>query len=100
RIVQEALSNVRKHAGASSVTVRLAADDGSLVLDVVDDGRGFDPEATVRTGWPRLGLQTMRERAESVGGTFALDAAPGGGTRLRVRVPIEKKEAVGAGAAR
>lgn len=100
RIVQEALSNVRKHADASSAAVRLTTDNGTLTVEVVDDGRGFDPEATAPTGWPRLGLQTMRERAESVGGTFTLDAVPGGGTRLRVRVPIEEQEDLGARAAR
>ena len=100
RIVQEALSNVRKHAAASSVVVRLAANEGALVVEVVDDGRGFDQAATAPRGWPRLGLQTMRERAESIGGTFALDAVPGGGTHLLVRVPVEEKELADAGAAR
>ncbi len=100
RITQEALSNVRKHSDARNVAVRVAAHDGMLVLEVADDGRGFDPQATAPTGWPRLGLQTMRERAEAVGGTFALDATPGAGTRLHVRVPIHEKEPAHASPAR
>jgi signal transduction histidine kinase len=66
---------------------------------VLDDGRGFDQAATAPRGWPRLGLQTMRERAESIG-HLALDAAPGSGTHLLVRVPVEEKELASAGAAR
>jgi nitrate/nitrite-specific signal transduction histidine kinase len=63
RIVQEALSNVRKHAGASRVEVSVEADEDEIAVEIVDDGHGFDPLLPDRTGWPRLGLQTMRERA-------------------------------------
>lgn len=100
RIVQEALSNARKHAGAGAVTVRIGIGDRELVLEVSDDGRGFDPGANAPTGWPRLGLQTMRERAEAIGGSFELVAWPSQGTRLCVRVPIEGEEPARAGAAR
>ncbi len=89
RIVQEALGNVRRHAQATRVKVSLEVRDHRLVLDVVDDGRGFDLDQPVRTGWPHFGLQTMRERAQAIGGTFELRSRPGSGTRVAVRVPLE-----------
>jgi signal transduction histidine kinase len=82
RAAQEALANVRRHAGARSVVVRLARDDGAAELEVTDDGRGL-PAGRAEG----FGLSGMRERVASVGGT--LDVGPGraGGTTLRVRVP-------------
>jgi two-component system nitrate/nitrite sensor histidine kinase NarX len=101
RIVQEALANVRKHAQTGHVAVRLQADGDVLALEVADDGRGFVLEQPRRTGWPHFGLQTMRERAEAIGGAFELDSAPGAGTRVRVRVPAtQTREIEHAGAAR
>ena len=98
RIVQEALSNVRKHAGASRVEVIVEADEEAVGVEIVDDGHGFDPLLLDRTGWPRLGLQAMRERAQAIGGAFDVVSAPGKGTSVTVRVPVSrKKEAVGAG---
>ncbi|MBI4498324.1 MAG: GAF domain-containing protein [Chloroflexi bacterium] len=87
RIIQEALSNVRKHAGATRATVRLVVANG-LHVSVADDGSGFDLSARFSTGWPRFGLQTMRERAEAVGGHFAVESAPGQGTRVIVTLPV------------
>lgn len=88
RIVQEALSNVRKHAGATRATVTVERDgDGRLRVEVADDGGGFDPAAPARPGAPRFGLLMMRERAESVGGRLEIDTAPGAGARLRLEVP-------------
>lgn len=96
RIVQEALSNIRKHAGAEHVDVRLGSDgDGCLRLEVHDDGRGFDLTALPRKGSPRFGLLMMRERAESVGGRLEIDSAPGAGTRLGVEVPQRLDHGVG-----
>jgi signal transduction histidine kinase len=101
RIVQEALSNVRKHAGASHVEVIVEASEEEVGVEIVDDGRGFDRLLLDRTGWPRLGLQTMRERAQAVGGAFELVSTPGAGTRVAVHVPLTKaREAVGASAPR
>ncbi len=88
RIVQEALSNVRKHAAATRAWVRLARDDGVLRISVRDDGRGFDPSRVQRGAWPRFGLQTMRERAEAIGGTFAVRSRVGSGTEVEVRLPL------------
>ena len=89
RIVQEALTNVRKHADATTATVSLAVRDGALELEVVDDGRGFELDQPSRTGWPRFGLQTMRERAQAIGGTFEFASQLGVGTRIAVGVPLE-----------
>jgi signal transduction histidine kinase len=87
RIVQEALANVRKHAHARHATVQLTTRNGAVQLSIVDDGRGFDPTQLDREGWPRFGLQTMRERAEGIGGTFAIESHAEVGTRVMISVP-------------
>jgi signal transduction histidine kinase len=100
RIVQEALSNIRKHARAASASVRLSADGDGLTVEVSDDGRGFDPMDSEPTGWPRFGLRTMRERAQAIGGRFDLDSRPAQGTRVVVHVPlVQSQEAAHARAA-
>ena len=100
RIVQEALSNVRKHADATHVEVIVETDGESVRVEIVDDGDGFDPALPDRTGWPRLGLQTMRERAQAIGGAFEVLSSAGKGTRVTVRVPTANtREAVRAGTA-
>lgn len=85
-IAQEALNNALKHAAAKSVTVRLNADGDLVTLDVVDDGRGFDPEAMEDTSG--LGLTSMRERAQSLGGSLTIQSVPGGGTRVRFTLDL------------
>lgn len=87
RIVQESLANVRKHAQAKLVDVSLQQGDGKIVASVQDDGLGFNPELLGRAEFPRFGLATMRERAESIGGTVRLDSSPGQGTRVTVELP-------------
>ena len=87
RIVQEAVTNVRKHAAASSVTVLLAPRDGGTLLRVVDDGRGFDSLNGVVSRPGHLGLSAMREQAEMARGRFQLRSRPGGGTTIEVWVP-------------
>lgn len=87
RIAQEALSNVRKHADARSVRVRCTVEEGDLILTVADDGRGFDPSSANRQGH-HFGLLTMRERAESLGGTLQIESQPGSGTRITLRAPL------------
>jgi signal transduction histidine kinase len=91
RIVQEALTNVRKHAGATEVTVRLGRRDGWLEVEITDNGRGFEPPLPRTGGVPRFGLSTMRERAEAIGSRFILDAEPGKGTRVVVQVPVRER---------
>jgi len=86
RVVQEALQNAVRHADAAHVVVRLAADGGRLVLEVADDGAGFDPAARdVRAR--RLGLTSMEERAARAGGALEIRSAPGAGTTVRLEVP-------------
>ena len=85
RIAQEALHNALRHGDATHVSVRLARANGRLVLEVADDGVGFDPAAPeVRAR--HLGLTSMEERAERVGGRFELRSAAGAGTIVRVEV--------------
>jgi two-component system nitrate/nitrite sensor histidine kinase NarX len=75
RIVQEALSNVRKHARAKAVAVQFDGTGVEFHVTVTDDGQGFDLGRMPSAGWPRFGLQTMRERAESLGGTLNIDTS-------------------------
>jgi signal transduction histidine kinase len=104
RIIQEALTNVRKHAGAHQARVRLRIEDSFLEACVEDDGAGFDPDALTRSQLPRFGMATMRERAEAIGGTLDVASEPGRGTQVTARIPIEIRpgveEAIGAGADR
>lgn len=90
RIVQEALSNVRKHAEAKTAIVRFSVVDTDLTVQIVDDGRGFQTSHPQPNGWPGFGLQSMRDRAASVGGQFAIHAEPGSGTTVTVRVPVAR----------
>jgi signal transduction histidine kinase len=89
RIVQESLTNVRKHAGAQKVEVSLKQVDAALRITVRDDGAGFNPSMLGRSEMPRFGLATMRERAEALGGTFVLDSVPGSGTRITIELPAQ-----------
>jgi signal transduction histidine kinase len=89
RIIQEALTNVRKHASASRVDVELTETDGRIIAVVADDGIGFDPEGLRRSRFPRFGLAIMNERAESVGGSLSIESAPSRGSRVRIDVPQE-----------
>ncbi len=88
RIVQEALTNVRKHAQARGVTVSLGVEDGHLAVRVRDDGCGFDVAAVQTAAGARFGLETMRERAESIGGTVEVTSEPGKGTAIALIVPV------------
>ena len=88
RIVQEALSNVRKHSGATRARVELKRLDSKLVVHVEDDGTGFESDASRPGDSPRFGLAIMRERAASIGGTIGFDSAPGRGVKVQVEVPM------------
>ncbi|MCC2629485.1 MAG: sensor signal transduction histidine kinase [Thermomicrobiales bacterium] len=94
RIIQEALSNVRKHAKARRAWVRLQPAGAGVEVVIEDDGVGFDPDGLRRSDLPRFGMTTMRERAEAVGGTFEVAAVPGAGTRVIVHLPAEPKAAM------
>jgi signal transduction histidine kinase len=89
RIIQEGLSNVRKHAGATVGTVHLIQQDGWIEARIEDNGAGFDPLASSRSDVPRFGLSTMRERAEAAGGSLEIESAAGRGTRVVARMREE-----------
>ncbi len=93
RIVQEALSNVRRHAHASLVTVKLVASHPSVLLRVEDDGQGFAQERSPGEGLRErhMGLWSMGERARLLGGTLRIRSAPGKGTRILVDIPFRSQ---------
>ncbi len=89
RITQEALTNVAKHAGATQAWVTLSASDGHVRLTVDDNGQGL-PDGSRGRNTSTLGLTSMRERAEQLGGRFTIGPRPEGpGTRVAVEVPYE-----------
>jgi signal transduction histidine kinase len=92
RVAQAAVHNVVKHAGARHVTVRLtaSAEDSQAMLEIVDDGRGFDVADAERRR-PGMGLFTMRERVSLAGGRFVVESTPGGGTRIIATVPLAER---------
>lgn len=89
RIAQEGLSNILKHAHAWRVEVELVETPFGVALRIEDNGRGFDPTSVAqRADRPHLGLIGMQERVELLGGTLTVEAAPGAGTSVQVRIPI------------
>ncbi len=86
RIIQEALTNIRKHAATDRACVRIASEHKGLCIRIEDSGCGFDPAQP----WPEggYGLRVMQERAESVGGRLKIDTAPGRGTRIVLWIPL------------
>ncbi len=98
RVLQEALTNVARHAGASRVLVRLAREDDTLLFSIKDDGAGFDPQRVEARH--SLGLLGMRERARLVGGSVSVAGRPGKGTEVTVRVPLFVEGALGPWASR
>ena len=88
RIAEESLRNVAKHAGAKRLSVTLKVRDGSLVLSLKDNGKGFLPEAVKGKGG--LGLVSIGERTRIMGGTLLIDSNPGDGTQISVSVPLQQ----------
>lgn len=88
RIVQEALRNIRRHARASTVHIRISDDGTTVRCTVSDDGVGFDPDAVSRSGLPGLGLRGIQERINALGGALRIDSAPGRGTKLDISAPF------------
>ena len=82
RVVQEALTNTRRHAGAKNVQVGLKVGVDRVLVEISDDGSGFDPEAP-----HGVGLRSMRERSRAMGGTLEVDSEPGRGTRVQLSIP-------------
>lgn len=89
RIVQEALTNIRKHANAQNAEVRFEADDSWIRVTIKDDGDGFDPGTQMDGENEHIGMRVMRERAEEVGGSLTLHSEVGRGTQVIVQVPVK-----------
>jgi two-component system sensor histidine kinase DegS len=89
RVVQEALANVREHSGAGVVEINVSEEEHHVRITVVDDGRGFRPQAALRAAerQGRLGVVGMAERVRLLGGSFNLESAPGGPTSVTALVP-------------
>ena len=85
RIVNEALQNARLHGEANTCVVSLTVNSGQLTLNIVDNGNGMDADIT-----PGVGLESMKERAAELGGTFTIHSTPGSGTRIEVNLPLER----------
>jgi two-component system, NarL family, sensor kinase len=92
RIIQEALANTVRHAAARTVHVTLSAAGGEVRLTVADDGRGFDPGAARRSGG--IGLASMEERAQLLGGRCRVVSVPGAGTEIEATVPVPTQGAL------
>jgi signal transduction histidine kinase len=86
RVLQEALTNARRHSRANKVSVVLRTEGEDLIAEISDDGRGFGPEAA-----PGVGQTSMRERAAAVGGELRIESEPGRGTTVRLRAPLPRK---------
>jgi signal transduction histidine kinase len=87
RVAQEAITNVTEHARATTMLVSLLEEDGEIVLDIADDGVGFDPDGVPDSA--KVGLATMLERVAMVDGTLDIVGRAGGGTRVTARIPLE-----------
>ena len=90
RAVQEALVNITRHAQAETVLIQGSAPDSHLVIEIEDDGAGFDPAGVVRSpdSLRGIGLLGMQERMEILGGSVEIDSTPGEGTRIVFKVPL------------
>jgi signal transduction histidine kinase len=88
RIAQEAVTNVVKHAGATSIGIQLYAEARRLYLRIKDNGRGFMPDSAFSALAGHFGVLGMRERAERLGGELRLASEPGHGTEVEVKVPL------------
>ena len=86
RIAQEGLRNISKHAGATEVTISLVSKNDTIQLTVMDNGCGFDPDRVKEK--QGLGLDSMKERAHLIGGSFHIKSKPGQGTEIEVLVPL------------
>lgn len=91
-IITEAFANIRKHSSARNVKMGLDIKDSSLIINIKDDGRGFDTDNTgsAGSGYGRWGLAGMRQRAASLGGSLAIRSVPNQGTEIRVTIPLAK----------
>jgi signal transduction histidine kinase len=94
RVVSEALNNVRKHSRASVVTVKLTYEQEDILIEIMDNGKGFNLDETLKNeaAEGNLGLVSMRERAEMIGGSLDIDTSIAKGTKIMVRIPVPSKQ--------
>lgn len=92
RIIQEALTNIVKHAEAKNIEIVLQYKQGKIFLKIKDDGKGFSPKEHAKSNTKNLGLSVMRERAKLAGGILQMKSAPGSGTQIRLSVPVKEKQ--------
>ena len=92
RLIQEALNNVKKHAGADRVTIRLVASFPKIILRIEDNGQGFNIEDryTAAINEKRMGLQNMKERVSLLNGKMAINSRPMGGTKIVIEIPSKE----------
>jgi signal transduction histidine kinase len=93
RIIQEALSNVRKHAEATRATINITAGDDNVTIMVEDDGKGFDAKKA-RKDWDKFGLRNMKERANSIRGNLLIESSPDAGTKVILVLPLTSSQAM------
>lgn len=91
RVAQGAVGNAVKHSGAQRARITVTYGQGEVRLDVVDNGRGFDPQAVAQrpAGLGHVGLDAMRRRAEEIGGRLTVESSPGAGTAMSAAIPVE-----------
>jgi signal transduction histidine kinase len=89
RVIQEALTNARKHGRAHCVQVKLQEQDGRAQIAVCDDGVGFDLDQIPESGKNQFGLASMRERMQLIGGSLTIDSHPNAGTQVLLEVPVK-----------
>ena len=87
RIVQEALSNARKHAEATYATIRIATGDEAITIAIKDDGKGFDTDILVKEDFTKFGLRNMKERADRIHSGLSIESSPQNGTEVTLRIP-------------
>jgi signal transduction histidine kinase len=92
RVAQEALNNVVKHSQAQCVKVDVRTEDQKVIMEIMDDGVGFDPKAACEKGG--LGIQGMEERARKLEGKLSIDSKPGKGTRVRFEAALSGEHGV------
>ena len=90
RVIQEAITNILRHSGASTVNIEMAGEKSEIIVTIEDDGRGFDVEAVFEDS-ESWGLRGMRERVASLGGELSIQSEVGHGTRLQVRISVGKE---------
>jgi Signal transduction histidine kinase len=91
RVIQEALQNVRKHAKAKRASIATRIEDPGWIVEIVDDGVGFDVGAVASRGRRNFGIQFMHERAELLGAELEVSSRPDAGTVVRLTIPLEKE---------